>query len=111
MVLKTHQIKIYREEYDEDHCGLDGYGNPKKCLFLSATVYGDFQPYRETELMSEVGNMVQGQFNLYLDKGVDIRREDKVQVEGYDGYFQVYDEPQVRGAFIPHIKCILQREY
>lgn len=111
MVLKTHTIEIYREDYNEEHCGLDGYNNPKKCLFLFKIVKGDFQPYRESDVMSEVGNLSQGQFILYLEASVDIRKTDKVKVEGYEGYFQVYDEPQKRGAFIPHIKVVLQREY
>ncbi len=112
MVLKTHKIELYNEEANADECGTDGYGHPKVCPVLKATVRGDVQPYRNgNAVIMEFGKLVQGLWVMYLDIHIEITQTYKVKVEGYDGYFRVYDEPQIRGAFVKHKRVVLQREF
>lgn len=103
-------VTLFEEVEDPKICGTDGYGRPLKCLVEQGSVMGDFQPMSPSEAQKEFGEMVQGMYKLYLDYGVTITSKYKVQVEGYEGYFQVKGEPMQRNTLIPHVKVLLARE-
>ncbi len=112
MVLRKDTIYLYSDEANAEECGTDGYGHPKVCPVLKATVKGDLQPYRNgNSQIMEFGKIIQGLWVLYLDINIEITQDYKVKSPQYEGFFRVYDEPQIRGSFIKHKRVVLQREY
>lgn len=91
-------------------CGFDGIDNIPNCLNKLEVVIGDFQPRVSREIQEQFGHITQNLYMLYLDIYVDIEYQDKVEVEGYEGRFQVIGHPNKFTSLQPHIECVLMKE-
>jgi hypothetical protein len=102
------EVELFEEVVDATLCGVDGYGNPKKCLVSRGKFVGDFQPMNPMESMREFGSVVQGLYKLYLAYGVVVKANYKIKAN-YK-FYQVSGDPSVRRTLIPHVKVNLQEE-
>lgn len=93
-MFNTHNITIYREVVDAELCGVDNYNHPKKCLTLVRSTIGDFQQKNAREYNKDSGIKQQEEDMLYVPGDTDIQSNDKVMVEGIEGYFRVVGRPR-----------------
>ena len=102
--------------YDEDDepicldCGTDGYDAIPHCLQKLSVVRGDLQPGNSKETMQQYGSSTQSTFTLFLPLGTDIKADDKIEADGYTGYFQVKGDPLQFRSLIPHMEINLTKE-
>lgn len=109
-LFKTHSIELFEEVEDAEQFGVNDYDEPNSGLISKWQGKGDFQPLSTSETLKTYGEFVQGTYKLYLDVDVEVKPDYKVKVEGYTNLFQVYGNPEVRKALIPHQKINLQYE-
>lgn len=101
-------IKIYQEISDPEKCGKDQYGKPKKCKKLKCTVQGDLQNVAPSQSMQGFGTLTHNTHHLYLNQNTFIKNTDSIEVEGYNGYFEIVGEPMIYNSVIPHILVLLR---